>query len=546
MVLKLSVAYIVLLLLTVMSSWSAHAAIMRRGSLKKANAVNANNKRHQHLMGTEHKDQRLMRAMRRNDKSWGFRSRIELSTKGSRRNSTHSSIQEFVKPNARIVNELSESDSNGETARRGLAGEQNVAESKAERAAAELNREAAYERKRVLDAEHAFRERAEANSTKLRRETATAAADVRQVRAEDDDTLESRNGNCKRFGWPVRENRQAKIFYGVVTNGEDLPLLEAHIRQVYDFVHRFVVVEARVTHTGSDNPYPAIDFTSESFKRFAPKLRNVTYTEAIFKDRFLRECEVERPLVRELGGRVDKHACTSWARQNGQRKLIAEGFKDLATGVTELSEEDVVMVADLDEVPTRDAMRALSECEPPQFSAAKHDFRSGQKPCEEGKQNKVLFKSQYVYFYVDCPITHLWWHPDAVSAVCLLHGGWSTYDVRMGMSGTMTEPVASFHLHNVGRTDKQLEFKYKTYGEPCQESDAVCHPGHMPEMRKRVCDNATTPLGPDNWSFKERALNDLVDGTRGWHNGETAASFKSFLTIVAEKPQQFAHFFWAS
>jgi hypothetical protein len=91
MFLKLGVAYLVLLLLAVMSSWSAHAAVMRRGSLKKATAVNAK-KRQQRWMGTEH----LMRTMRRNDKSHGERAQIEFSAKrsGSRLNSTRGTVQD--------------------------------------------------------------------------------------------------------------------------------------------------------------------------------------------------------------------------------------------------------------------------------------------------------------------------------------------------------------------------------------------------------------------------------------------------------------------
>merc|ERR1719272_2442127 len=102
--------------------------------------------------------------------------------------------------------------------------------------------------------------------------------------------------------------------------------------------------------------------------------------------------------------------------ENGQRRLIGEVFKD------ELRSGDIVIVADIDEVVTPEALQALLKCEPPSFLEAKTDLKNGKVPCGRNSRTKVLFKSQYMYFHIDCPIEKVWWHPDAVPADCLLHG----------------------------------------------------------------------------------------------------------------------------
>ena len=106
--------------------------------------------------------------------------------------------------------------------------------------------------------------------------------------------------------------------YDCFTFFNELDLLEIRLNVLKDVVDRFVLVEARQTHSGKDKPL----YFAENRGRFAA-----------FEDRIIHLVVESFP----EGG-------DSWVRENLQRNFIAEGLKDCR-------DDDLILISDLDEIP---------------------------------------------------------------------------------------------------------------------------------------------------------------------------------------------------
>jgi hypothetical protein len=145
-------------------------------------------------------------------------------------------------------------------------------------------------------------------------------------------------------------------------------LVQVHLEEIYPHVHRISVNEGEFFHDGTmKDSADLIDFDAPFLKRFASKLRARRISMDIIRQRVPvgfdpYDVEIE------------------------QRMLLEEGFQE--DGKWEMQPGDIVMIADQDEIPTAESMRAMLECEPPMFAQA----RAGGS-CNEGKP-KLLWKTQ--------------------------------------------------------------------------------------------------------------------------------------------------------
>lgn len=108
------------------------------------------------------------------------------------------------------------------------------------------------------------------------------------------------------------------MIYDCFTFFNELDLLEIRLNVLKDVVDKFVLVEARQTHSGAPKPL----WYDENKARFAA-----------FKDRIVHL------VVESFPADAD-----SWGRENIQRNFIAEGLK-------ECQDDDVILISDLDEIP---------------------------------------------------------------------------------------------------------------------------------------------------------------------------------------------------
>ena len=109
------------------------------------------------------------------------------------------------------------------------------------------------------------------------------------------------------------------MIYDCFSFFNELDLLEIRLNVLKDSVDRFVLVEAGETHTGKPKPF----HFEENRGRFAAFADRIKYVKI---DRFPDCCK------------------TAWARENWQRNAIAQGL-------AECSENDSILISDLDEIP---------------------------------------------------------------------------------------------------------------------------------------------------------------------------------------------------
>lgn len=120
----------------------------------------------------------------------------------------------------------------------------------------------------------------------------------------------------------------AKIWDCFMFGGE-LDLLEFRLHELGDVVDWFVICEAALTHSGTPKPL----YFQENKARFARWSEKIVH------------------VVAEL----DQHASHPWRREEQQRRFIRETLKERA------SEDDAIVMGDVDELVDRDALAALAD-----------------------------------------------------------------------------------------------------------------------------------------------------------------------------------------
>jgi beta-1,4-mannosyl-glycoprotein beta-1,4-N-acetylglucosaminyltransferase len=149
---------------------------------------------------------------------------------------------------------------------------------------------------------------------------------------------------------------------------QEIDLLDIRLHEMYDLVHRFVLVESPFTHQG--NPKPLYFLENQGrFKQFADKIIHVVED---FSDT----------------------APDPWARENAQRNRISETIENVEDG-------DLVIVSDLDEIPC----------------AARLPFITG--PMEKKPALKYLHM-RFFYYFLNCEFREVVWDRGFIAPACLL------------------------------------------------------------------------------------------------------------------------------
>ncbi len=119
----------------------------------------------------------------------------------------------------------------------------------------------------------------------------------------------------------------------------ELDVLEIRLHELADVVDRFVLVEATRTYQGEPKPLYYGD-NIPRFHEFASRIVHVV---------------VEFPDERALASLYPR-ASLSWAREYYQRDMIVRGLK-------ECSNDDVVIISDVDEIPSADTVKKAFKLE---------------------------------------------------------------------------------------------------------------------------------------------------------------------------------------
>jgi hypothetical protein len=321
------------------------------------------------------------------------------------------------------------------------------------------------------------------------------------------DTLEKEKEEkerCLRYGFNFNATaigrRRRRIFFGSLIADDSWHAIGIHAVEAHGLYHTVALIESNTTQmmtrretrfVDGDNPDEAKTLNRKLLQSniFGPKT-NVTV------DYFIGD-----------GEDVKKHASilkgTLW--EHMQRKAILKIWKE--NGMTE---QDIGIVSDIDEMFTRDFLLAAQTCDIEQF-----------RPGQDCKSPKIIASTVSFECSPNCVKERRWYHPDMIIGECIetigdseaLHtipakrefkdtgcrrGGhgkslhdydksplnethwsmyplWSPADFRCVEGGSQVVEISGshtgFHFHNFFDSTVVLRNKYKTYGHAKKNAD---------------------------------------------------------------------------
>ena len=304
---------------------------------------------------------------------------------------------------------------------------------------------------------------------------------------------------CKRYGYEYNstlQNKRKRVFLGALVGDDSWHSIGAHAIEMYGLYHTVALVEGNKTFTKHDRckRFQPGSIHHEGVKKSGIFGTNTTVKTALY---YVRETDTMSPINTE---QLQRDVFTKiW---------IQQGMK----------EDDIGVVADMDEFFTRDFMLAMQTCQVP-------EFQKGQS-C---KAPKVVAKTLTFEAAPDCIYkTKRWFHPDAIIGECIdgignetLHKPtlrksfpgnretyredgfgkklkdydnetkqdlirfpplWKPVDFRGAQGGGLIGEIlngdnpkrpqgyVAYHFHNFFDSIKPIRKKYATYGHPNQNA----------------------------------------------------------------------------
>lgn len=149
--------------------------------------------------------------------------------------------------------------------------------------------------------------------------------------------------------------------YDCFTFFNELELLELRLKELYDCVDKFVIVEANLTHTGSAKEF----ILEQNIDMYSDYMDKIIYIK-----------------VEDL---PDYHDYESiWVPENFQRNCIMRGLSGAEEG-------DMIIVSDVDEIPRPSSVISTAS--------------------EVGEKRWICLEQDLFYYHVNCKQTQLWRGP---------------------------------------------------------------------------------------------------------------------------------------
>ena len=124
-----------------------------------------------------------------------------------------------------------------------------------------------------------------------------------------------------------------KIFDCFMYFDEDV-VLDVRLNTLNKYVDYFVIVESKFSHKGEKRN---LKFDIKKFSEFKDKIIYLVYDKESNKIKNINETDTENE-------KSEKYIINAIYRENGQRDYITEGLRNA-------SEEDLILISDLDEIP---------------------------------------------------------------------------------------------------------------------------------------------------------------------------------------------------
>jgi hypothetical protein len=280
---------------------------------------------------------------------------------------------------------------------------------------------------------------------------------------------------CQRYNLEYKgRTTRRRVFYGSLIADDSWTTISTAALENYGLFHTASFVESNLTQMNIQREM-----------RFAPASENLDLLQK--RGLFGPETKVEVDYYFN-----EDRGLNSLGRENDQRALIIERWRQNGMGV-----DDIGYLGDVDEMFSRDFMRAMMICEVEQFDH--HDHCKGSV---KAIGSTVVFEGGPL-----CITKRRWYHPDLIIGECIegigdstIHPtfertwkgtGWlsdgyrelntthgplhNAADFRMTGGGFMYSGGVGFnyvgyHFHNFFPSIEVLRKKYKTYGHPVNDA----------------------------------------------------------------------------
>lgn len=142
----------------------------------------------------------------------------------------------------------------------------------------------------------------------------------------------------------------------------EIDILELRLEILNDVVDKFVVVESTVTFSGKEKPLFFND-NKEKFKRFEDKIIHVIIDDT--PDDFLNIPYIVTPSTTKENIKNKILKCVElsegWPRHEKQWGRETYQREGIFYGITECSDDDIIMISDLDEIPNPNEILKIQE-----------------------------------------------------------------------------------------------------------------------------------------------------------------------------------------
>jgi len=141
--------------------------------------------------------------------------------------------------------------------------------------------------------------------------------------------------------WKKNTNTNNKKIIDCVTFYNEIEMLTYRLNLLYNVVDYFVIVEARQTHVGNSKPL-YFEENKERFQQFSDKIIHVVADLPFTKD-----------TINIVKG-------DQWTNEKHQRNCISKGLEQINIDISnKLDLDDVIIIADLDEIPDPDTLSKI-------------------------------------------------------------------------------------------------------------------------------------------------------------------------------------------
>jgi hypothetical protein len=250
---------------------------------------------------------------------------------------------------------------------------------------------------------------------------------------------------CQQYGvnvLPVHERNKKRIFFGSMLANENSDIIKAHAIEVYNMYHVISFVESNTTHFNTPRPMNYYPLESKNAKQLIDSELFGTSTKTnVFIDYWLEDQPELLYMQREVEQRN-----TIWKR------WITQGMQP----------NDIGIMADLDEIVSRDFLHSLQVCDYPKLQHDPNIRPDCQAP-------KMILSSIQFEGSPQCIKQYEWFHPDIILGNCILDVGDNSGRV-IPERNINKNSHGNSHLNvNINKGNRQIEWGTRDYNNYPQD-----------------------------------------------------------------------------